>query len=668
VTRVLLINMPFAAIDSPSLALGLFKSRLRAQGVACDVRHLNVDFAEMIGSENYEFMLRLDAILGGEQLFARALFGGHIPPAEEFYREVLATSSAGADVPPRMEQIRQYVQPFLQRCLDTIPWQSYDIVGFTSLFEQNLASLALARLIKQRYPETIIVFGGANCEAEMGLTLHRCFPFVDFVCAGEADESFPELVDRLRYHHAVDGLRGVVHRKNGISVYAGPARVMENLDPLPVPDYDDYFEQLGRSPLRERVNPALLIESARGCWWGEKSHCTFCGLNGLTMAFRTKSVERTLEEIAGLIGRYGVRIVRFVDNILSPHYFRDLLPEIARRELKADYICEVKSNLKKQQILVMARAGLTVQAGIENLSSHVLDLMAKGSNSLMNIQTLKWCRQYNVSADWNLIYGFPGEVPDDYRRNLELARMLTHLHPPSGCGRIRLDRFSPNFNRAGEKGLVNVRPFNFYKYLYPFDTETLSNLIYYFDFDYKETIDDGGCLVELTEAVETWKSRADHLVMERTPRGLTIHDSRPVAKWRETEVAAIAARIYEFCDRSQALSRIIEVAKELGEAPERVRPMLDEFVDRRLMVREGDRYLSLAVMPYTSEFERRENEQTDKRATRVETNVPELLQIAPATVGNEVGAIHYGFRAMAISSNEDASVESSRSPAGRSFA
>lgn len=631
-TRVLLINMPFAALDTPSLALGLFKSKLRQDGIPCDVQNLNFTFAEIVGQENYDFMLRLSGILGGEQLFARAVFGDALPPDEEYYREALSSNSATRETIARLEQLRSSVTTFLQYCLDTTPWQNYEIIGFTSLFEQNLASLAMARLIKERYPEKIIVFGGANCEDIMGVTLHRCFPFVDYVCAGEADDSFPELVKRLKYHHPVKGLPGLVHRENGESIYAGPARVIEDLDVLPVPDYDDYFDRLQVSPLRSGIAPSILVESARGCWWGEKSHCTFCGLNGLTMAFRTKTVDRTIEEIAGLMGRYRSRIVRFVDNILAPSYFRDLLPEIARQGLKADYICEVKSNLKKNQIKVLAEAGVTVQAGIENLSTHVLDLMAKGSNALMNIQTLKWCKQYRVLADWNLIYGFPGEVAEDYEKNLDLVRMITHLDPPAGCGPIRLDRFSPNFNRAGEKGLINVRPFKFYKYCYAFDDRTLSDLIYYFDFDYKEKIDDGGYVPSLEETVVRWKNMRDNLYVERLNNGLVIRDSRPVATYPELSVTGIAAHIYEYCDKAQTLARIVEVMKESGEedvTEEEVSRILEDFINRKLMVQEGNRYLSLGVLTYTTDFERQESERAEARANRTIEALPQLVQLQP---------------------------------------
>ncbi|CAN5819189.1 RiPP maturation radical SAM C-methyltransferase [soil metagenome] len=625
--RVLLVNMPFAALDTPSLALGLFKTRLREDGIACDVQNLNFRFAEMVGYENYEFVLLLSAILGGEQLFARALFGDCVPPDSEYYREALETKSTSADVPARMEQIRRYVPEFLAACLEQIPWHAYDLIGFTSLFEQNLSSLSLARLVKERYPDKVIVFGGANCEDILGLSLHRCFPFVDFVCSGEADHTFPELVQRLKYHHPVNGLKGLVHRMNGTSVYEGPSRLIKDLEVLAAPNYDDYFEQLRRSPLRSRIRPSVLIESARGCWWGEKSHCTFCGLNGLTMAFRAKSVERTIREIEGLLNRYQPSIVRFVDNILSPSYFKDLLPEIARRGLKANYICEVKSNLKKHQIAALAAAGVTVQAGIENLSTHTLDLMGKGTNALTNIQTLKWCQESGVLSDWNMLYGFPGETREDYRRNAELAAMITHLHPPSGCGPIRLDRFSPNFDRAEDKGIINVRPLKFYKYLYPFDRKTLSSLVYYFDFDYREKIDDGGHIPALKETVERWKRREDYFFARRSNDGLILYDKRPVTPWPEMIIQGPAARIYEYCDRAQSASRIVEALREWGGPEltlEQVSVILEEFVGRRIMVREGNRYLSLAVLTYVPYFERQESAQTSTAPPA------DLVQVEPA--------------------------------------
>jgi len=631
--RVLLINMPFAALDSPSLALGMFKSRLLAEGVACDVQDLNWRFAEEIGYDDYAFVLQLSAVMAGEQLFARSLFGDLVPPDSEYDQQIVANGDASADVPARLAEIRRHVPAFLQRCIEALPWPAYDVIGFTSLFEQNLPSLSLARMVKLHYPETTIVFGGANCEEIMGVTLHQCFPFVDYVCSGEADDSFPELVNRLAFGHPVSGIGGLVRRDRGETVYEKPAAMVRELDTLPIPDYDDYFIQRSQSPIGHRVKPSVLMESARGCWWGQKSHCTFCGLNGLTMEFRVKKAPRAIGEITHLLRRYDTRIVRFVDNILSPNYFKELLPEIARQRIQADFICEVKSNLKKPQIQALADAHFSVQAGIENLSTHTLDLMGKGSNALINLQTLKWCMEKGVFVDWNLLYGFPGEVPHDYERNLELARVATHLSPPSGCGPIRLDRFSPNFDRADEFGLTNVRPLKYYRYLYPFNRETLMNLVYYFDFDYEQRIDDGGYLSAIEETVTRWKRREDVLYAERSGGTVVIHDTRPVARWPEMIVSGVAARVLECCDRAQSLPRIVEALRQSGEdvTQEQVADILNQFLDSNLLVREGNRYLSVVVLTYASEFAGYDAEQHPMRSPHHASTTVPLVQHAAAS-------------------------------------
>jgi hypothetical protein len=233
------------------------------------------------------------------------------------------------------------------------------------------------------------------------------------------------------------------------------------------------------------------------------------------MEFRHKKPPRFLDEIEALRARYGVRRFRAVDNIMSPSFFEEVLPQLAKMSPAPEFIYEVKANLRKRQIESLGEARVSVQIGIESLSTNVLRLMRKGTTSLRNIQTLKWCKQNRVLADWNLIWGFPGEGPEDYRRLLDLARMLTHLDPPTGVGPIRLDRFSPNFNDADQLGFRDVRPMKYLRYSYPFDESTMQDLVYYFDFDYKEDIDDGGFKAPLHEAIWRWKNGRDQLFAQR---------------------------------------------------------------------------------------------------------------------------------------------------------
>ncbi len=205
-----------------------------------------------------------------------------------------------------------------------------------------------------------------------------------------------------------DGDRSIV----GASIGASP---ISKLDELPYPDYDDYFEQLQASSLNINGSVDLPFETSRGCWYGAKHHCTFCGLNGETMAYRSKSPSRALKEIQFLAGRHGVKRLTATDNILDTRYLAELLPELERGDSKLSLFYEVKANLRREQLAALKRAGIDrLQPGIESLSTSILQLMRKGCTALQNLQTLKWASELRIQMFWNFLAGFPGEDPRDY--------------------------------------------------------------------------------------------------------------------------------------------------------------------------------------------------------------------------------------------------------------
>ena len=87
---------------------------------------------------------------------------------------------------------RENADAFIDRCVGQVDWTRYAFLGISSSFQQNMASLAFARRVKAQFPHIFIVFGGANCQGEMGIELHRRYGFIDAVCLGEGDLIFPE--------------------------------------------------------------------------------------------------------------------------------------------------------------------------------------------------------------------------------------------------------------------------------------------------------------------------------------------------------------------------------------------------------------------------------------------------------------------------------------------
>ncbi len=179
--------------------------------------------------------------------------------------------------------------------------------------------------------------------------------------------------------------------------------------------------------------------------------------------------------------------IQVVDNILDLKYFKTLLPELAERKLNVSLFYETKSNLKKEQVRLLRDAGvLTIQPGIESFSDKVLKQMKKGVSGLQNIQLLKWCKEIGVHADLVPADRIPAA---NHRRTT--SRWRTCRRASAICRSrlastsIRLDRFSPNFNEAGQLGFTKLRPLPFYEFLYDLPEPARYNLAYYFAYDYK---------------------------------------------------------------------------------------------------------------------------------------------------------------------------------------
>ncbi|MEA1952042.1 MAG: RiPP maturation radical SAM C-methyltransferase, partial [Planctomycetota bacterium] len=466
--EVLLINMPFSNLRWPNLGLGLLKAAITKRRIACEVAYLNFDLAERVGLEHYTWLADHFAfVLGGERLFSPFYFNETLADDETYYREILLETDAemSADEFAAYLATSQHVGPFLDEMTAKFDWSRYRVVGFTDSFQQTMASVCLAKRIKQINPDVRILFGGAACEAEMGVELLRLFEEIDYVFLGESDLTLTPLVEQLLEQSPLDSLPpGVVGRElprdewDSRPATAADARV-EDMDSLPVPDFDDFFRRHAQSPLRDEIQPLLFFETSRGCWWGEKHHCAFCGLNGAGLVYRSKSARRAVAELKTLVDRHDIHQGCSADNIFDHRYFDTFLPLLSRADLDFSFVYEMKTSLRREQVQTLLDAGLgAAQLGIETFIPSVLKLIGKGATASHNLQTLKWFSEAGVEVKWNILYGFPQESAGDYAAFIDLLPALFHLAPPLAIGRVRLDRFSRYFEDPEKHGMANPRP------------------------------------------------------------------------------------------------------------------------------------------------------------------------------------------------------------------
>jgi len=459
-----IIVPPFGELHYPSLGVHVLQACVAARGRRVGVLYANLLFAAAFGGRQYRIVA--SAFRGsflGERLFARAAYGvaalGENAEAMFDHERLFGTRAAEAvyrdadqDVSGLIEDARHveaHVPAWVETLAAHVAGLGAPVVGATTTFEQTGPAVALLAAIKRRAPATRVILGGANCEGEMAEGVSRIAPFADHVFSGECESAFPDFLDRLARGEA-PGER-ILH--------GAPC---QRMDAIPALDFDDYFEQraafLG-DPAELGEAPQLSYETSRGCWWGQKHHCVFCGLNGEGMGFREKSPDKVISELGQLTNRYGVRDVMMTDNIMPNRYFASLIPRLPEELPGVSIFYEQKANLSLERLTALRAAGVRmIQPGIEALSTELLKLMRKGVSARQNLMLLRQARAVGISVIWNLLWGFAGETLRAYEETLALVRLIGHLQPPGGFWPVMIDRFSPYFTDPAQFGIRDLRP------------------------------------------------------------------------------------------------------------------------------------------------------------------------------------------------------------------
>jgi ribosomal peptide maturation radical SAM protein 1 len=547
-----LVNMPFWQSSMPALSLIQLKSRaadvLRAE-TAIKIEYVNHDFARWLGAKYYDHIALNGNLLQsgfGDWLFRRIAFPDMPDNTASYsrrYRRAIGAELFDAaldDGPLSSDRLQAQLEEIIsERKLDVA-----DVVGFTSTFAQTVPSLAMARLLRKRRPDQVLVMGGANCEGEMGEALARVTRDLDFIFSGPALVSLPAFLRQIASGRlAEEPIRGVLpcasSRKSRSQPVGIPAVAFGQELPIETPlalDYDDFIVSYEQLPGEKRP-PNLSFETSRGCWWGQKAHCTFCGLNGETMAYRAMppSMARALME--GLFDRYGDSVKHYnaVDNIMPKEYVRELFENL-RPPAGVEIFYETKADLTDAHVKTLASAAVTrIQPGIESLLTSTLKLMRKGTTAFHNIRLLMSCVRHDVTPEWNLLVGFPGETPDTFDIYERLLPNLFHLYPPSGAYSVRFDRFSPYFKNAGDYDL-ELEPANYYRFCYHYPGDTISRIAYYFqnvniNSSYYEAMAEG--LGKIERLAAEWNrrwfeagARKPQLALETTAGGAIVRDGR----------------------------------------------------------------------------------------------------------------------------------------------
>lgn len=611
--RIALVNVPFANVQMPSIALTQLKSILDAKfgdRISVELIYLNHDFAHEMGVNLYTYIANSTDALNsglGDWFFRQSAFPDLEDNTEKYFKRYYPFRTKQFDTfKDNILAKRRELDKVLDALIAKHALEKRDIVGFTSMFMQNVASFAVARKLKELNPNIITLMGGANCETPMGQVIAKSVDRIDYVFSGPGLKSLPKFIQ-----HCLDGerekcdtIKGVFSAKN-VSLRPLSDSIGDELDinAEVKMDYDPFLDSFQRTFSKTQIKPVLLFETSRGCWWGERAHCTFCGLNGITMNYRSMTPQRALEQFSSLF-KYYPQVTSFeaVDNILPKSYLSEVLPFIAPPQ-GVDLFYEVKADLSIEDVQTLVKARVTrIQPGIESLATSTLKLMKKGTSVFQNLDLLKNCVRYKIEPAWNLLIGFPGEGEEVYQKYIEDLPSLVHLPPPSGVFPVRYDRYSPYFVKAKDYDL-DLKPLDFYRLIYPFPQAALENLAYYFsdvNFEAEYFVLALRWINKIKEKVNPWIARWQqpkeppklHFKDNQTKR--KIYDSRS-DKVIEHEISGAGSRILELTDRPKHLGDLARIFS--GDPNINLTEEIRILQEKRFLFNETDRFLNL-VLPF----------------------------------------------------------------------
>jgi ribosomal peptide maturation radical SAM protein 1 len=510
---VLLVVPPFPWLNYASLSLHILQACAREAGFRVQVLYANMLLAAVIGDEAYAKICNAPtSAFAAERFFARSAFG--LPPLGrcthhmhhvdwvigphkdwEITPDPFCFDGKKTVTLPELNHLERGAEAYIHGVAEAVKERGYAIVGCTTSFNQTVASVALLNQIKTLRKETVTVLGGANCQGEMARGLASLHTGIDYIFSGESEVTFPHFVRDI-----FAGLRPPSRIVNG--------KPCGNMDALPTPSYVEFYEQLRCfQPDNEPRQTEILCETSRGCWWGERHPCTFCGMSGEAMPFRQKSPSRVIEELHSLLETCPTRNVDMADCVMPYTYFSDLLPHLARKFPGVSFFYEQKANLSLAQLLALKNAGVnSIGPGVESLSTSLLTLMRKGLQARQNLMFLRNARAVDLNLEWNLLWGFPRDDVEAYREMLDLLPLLHHLQPPNAMVHLSIERFSPYYSLPREFGVRNIKPLAGYRDFFPKGTD-IKSIAYHFTAEYKSGAHDHPEVIqELWRETDRWRA------------------------------------------------------------------------------------------------------------------------------------------------------------------
>lgn len=309
----------------------------------------------------------------------------------------------------------------LERLEETLKEFRPDIVGFTVVTPMYGEVKRLAELVREILPKALIVGGAAHVSSYPAETVTETE--IDVAVVGEGTEPLCQLAEGFPWEE----IPSITYRDESGAIKQNPrSKRLATLDDEPMPAYHLYDIQKYRvSSVTARNWPVAYFETTRGC----PHLCTYCNKNVFGRTFRTKSIERCLDEIRHFLD-LGFKEIHMLDDTFSTNKPRakELCRAIIRSGLKFPWM-EVGGlrvdRVDEELFELMREAGCYgIGFGIESGSQQILDRIRKGTTVEQIRRAVTQCYNAGIEPYGFFMLGLPDETEETMRATIDLAKEL----------------------------------------------------------------------------------------------------------------------------------------------------------------------------------------------------------------------------------------------------